>query len=303
MKTFLGIVLDLSLLATVVALVGVLERTMRGRPKRRWVLVATASGLVFIFGVLAFIMLSDFVGGLVLTLIVGGVGFGVYLIVQHRQVDAPATTPPHRIPEHIESAPANRPGPIKERNSEMVRVPGFWGWALNEHVTPEEARRMQADKEEGRAERIAERTARKEQRRARQEEAQADRERRRRGSKLARDRGPLISLSSQEALDDASAYMTGKGFTVESRSGASVTFANYKRPDSGIGCFLLLLAIVPGILYFALAGRQVRSTLVVTPAGAYCRAQIGGESNAGYRYLRKWRDTLPPPNTPSGAVD
>ena len=271
MTTFLNIILVLSLLATVVTLAGVFERMVRERPKPRWMIALKVSGSALIVSALLLALIANFFGGLVVTLVVVIIGYGVYLILRRRP-EISTTVPP----------PA---GQVND-TSGMVRIPGLWGWALREYVTPEEVQRIQADREEERVEKVRVRAVRKEQRRVNQDRARLERS-------ATRERGPLIPLSAQEALNSASSYMTRKGFTIESRSDASVTFSNRKKPSDGIGCLLLLLGIVPGVLYFALAGRQVRSTLAVIPEGAHCRAQIGGESDPGYRHLRKWCGSLP----------
>ncbi len=271
MTTFLNIIFILSSLATVVTLAGVFERTLRERPKLRWTLALKVSSSALIVSVLLLVLITNFVGGLVITLVVFIIGYGVYLIIRRRP-ESSTTVPPSA-------------GQVND-TSGMVRVPGLWGWALREYVTPEEVQRIQADREEERVEKARVRAVRKEQRRVNQDRARLERS-------ATRERGPLIPLDAQEALNSASSYMTRKGFTIESRSDASLTFSNRKRPSGDIGCLLLLLGIVPGVLYFALAGRQVRCTLTVIPEGAHCRAQIGGESDTGYRHLRKWRDSLP----------
>jgi len=253
---------------------------MRERPKPRWVLALKVSGSAFIVSALLLALIVDFVGGLIVALIVIAIGLGVYFVIRQWPEDAVSESSPRRTAQAEEPAG-------------LVRVPGFRGWALSEYVTPEEAQRMQADREEERVEKERVRAVRKEQRRVNEDRTRVERS-------ATRERGPLIPLGTQEALNSASSHMTRKGFTIASRSDASVTFSNRREPSSGIGCFLLLLGILPGVVYLALAGRQVRSTLVVIPEGAYCRAQIGGESDSGYRHLRKWRGSLPQPSARLG---
>jgi len=58
-----------------------------------------------------------------------------------------------------------------------------------------------------------------------------------------------VDASSSEAVDAAVSYMVQQGFAISHRDDTSATFTRTTRPDTGLGCLLLLLGIVPGLLY------------------------------------------------------
>lgn len=112
-----------------------------------------------------------------------------------------------------------------------------------------------------------------------------------------RDLGVPTGFSPASALDSAVMYMTGKGYAVESRSESTVTFTKYLPPNTFTGIVLLLLFILPGILYFILAGRTVRSTVVAIPDEESTRVKLGGEPYEGIEDLQQWQKSLPEPGT------
>lgn len=75
-----------------------------------------------------------------------------------------------------------------------------------------------------------------------------------------------VNLSPAECLDRATAFMIERGLSVESRTETSITFVRRGMPDWGIGCALMVLFIVPGLLYMAFAqGTQYRTTIAAVP--------------------------------------
>jgi hypothetical protein len=101
---------------------------------------------------------------------------------------------------------------------------------------------------------------------------------------------PIIAaLPPADVLEAATAHMLARGFSVEERFGDSVTFTKDEGPNMGIGCLLLLLAVIPGLIYLALAGRDTRTTLAVFPTeDGGARLHVGGDNREGVVELHRW---------------
>jgi hypothetical protein len=109
--------------------------------------------------------------------------------------------------------------------------------------------------------------------------------------------GPVaVDASPQEAVDAATSYMVGRGFALSHKSENSATFTRPKKPNNDIGCLLLLIGIIPGLLYFGLFKGTATTTVLATNGPAGTQLMISGDdANAGYT-LRDWaKDTLAAP--------
>ena len=70
---------------------------------------------------------------------------------------------------------------------------------------------------------------------------------------LATVRGNLyLDQSPQESIDAVTGYLTQKGYAIAFKGDTIATFTKPKKADTGLGCFLLLLGLIPGLLYFGL---------------------------------------------------
>jgi hypothetical protein len=74
------------------------------------------------------------------------------------------------------------------------------------------------------------------------------------------------SESPDAATERAVSYMVSLGFVLSQKTDTSATFSRRKRPNTDVGILLLLLGIVPGALYFLLAGGERRTTVEAVPA-------------------------------------
>jgi Short C-terminal domain len=104
---------------------------------------------------------------------------------------------------------------------------------------------------------------------------------------------PLVGLSSKAALDDAVSHMARIGANVTARTETSVSFAYRKGPNPLYLIPLLLLLLLPGILYWMAASRNVNFTITATPETGGCRVLFNGEYGAGYGEYQRWLKTLP----------
>jgi hypothetical protein len=96
-----------------------------------------------------------------------------------------------------------------------------------------------------------------------------------------------------QLLDQASTYMASRGFIIEQRLGNTMNFSFHEGPNAFLGCFLLLLGLVPGILYFVLAEGDLRVTLLVNEEGEGARVYVSGDGGAPLAELRSWVLSLP----------
>ena len=105
-----------------------------------------------------------------------------------------------------------------------------------------------------------------------------------------------VDASPQDAINGATTYMVSRGFALSHKSDNSATFTRPKKPNNDIGCLLLLLGIIPGLLYFGLFKGTATTTVLATNGPAGTQLVISGDdANAGYT-LRDWaKDTLAAP--------
>ena len=106
--------------------------------------------------------------------------------------------------------------------------------------------------------------------------------------------GVLITdMTPAQVLEQAATHMAGRGFAIESRLANAVNFSYRQEPNLILGLVLLLLGILPGLLYFLLAGGDRRATLLVNEEGNGCRVYVDGDASALRDELRTWVLGLP----------
>jgi hypothetical protein len=104
---------------------------------------------------------------------------------------------------------------------------------------------------------------------------------------------PLATVyapAPKECLEAITAHMTHAGYAVSYLGESAATFTRPKRANTDVGCLLLLLGLVPGLLYFGLfRGTQ---TVSVTAFGGEAGAtlNVSGDDLAGVRELRGWME-------------
>ena len=100
--------------------------------------------------------------------------------------------------------------------------------------------------------------------------------------------GEIAARESPEAATDrAVSYMVSLGFVLSQKTDTSATFSRRKRPNTDVGILLLLLGIVPGALYFLLAGGERRTTVLAVPAegGRGARLTVSGDDPEARKLL------------------
>jgi hypothetical protein len=103
----------------------------------------------------------------------------------------------------------------------------------------------------------------------------------------------ITDMTPAQVLEQAATHMAGRGFDIESRLANAVNFSFREEPNLILGLVLLLLGIVPGLLYFLLAGGDRRATLLVDEQGDGCRVYVDGDASALRDELRTWVLGLP----------
>lgn len=104
----------------------------------------------------------------------------------------------------------------------------------------------------------------------------------------------IVKLPPEEALEGVMTCFVGGGvYAVHSRTERSVTFSREKSPDFLIGCALLLLGIVPGLIYFGLAGGTVRLTVIAEPVSEGTRLTFGASRWLDRRWIAEWLRSAP----------
>jgi hypothetical protein len=93
--------------------------------------------------------------------------------------------------------------------------------------------------------------------------------------------GIEVSLPPAYVLARVVEHMTRQGWGVSNQSQNSVTFARDEGADACIGCVLMLVFIVPGLLYLLLANRTARLTVAAYPHEEGARVIVGGEGMGG----------------------
>ena len=97
-----------------------------------------------------------------------------------------------------------------------------------------------------------------------------------------------VDASPSEAVDAAVSYMVQRGFAISHRDDTSATFTRAMEPHMGIGCLLLLLGIVPGLLYLGLFKGTGATTVLATTGPAGTQLMISGDDQEAETDLRRW---------------
>jgi len=112
---------------------------------------------------------------------------------------------------------------------------------------------------------------------------------RRSGSVTAADRSNLfLDQSPQESLDVVTGYLVQEGVAVAYRGETTATFTRPKKADTGLGCFLLLLGLIPGLLYFGLFKGTYTTTVTALRQSNGTQLILSGDDTATQRKLIQW---------------
>lgn len=100
--------------------------------------------------------------------------------------------------------------------------------------------------------------------------------------------GIAVGLHPGAAVDRVTARMAEHGFVVLHKGKDSATFSRPKRANTGVGCLLLLLGLVPGLLYFGLFRGTRTVSVVAVREGSGARLVTSGDDAAARRDLERW---------------
>lgn len=109
---------------------------------------------------------------------------------------------------------------------------------------------------------------------------------------------PLLSrFPAAESRALLTQYLVQQGFAVTYETADFVTFARNVGPRADTGCLFLFLGIVPGLLYFLLAGKSTTTTIVTRPRTSDSGSQIvvsGNDADARASIRRCVKQHLAP---------
>jgi len=100
----------------------------------------------------------------------------------------------------------------------------------------------------------------------------------------------VVPLPPSEAIDSAAGRLLREQFSLESRTENSATFFRDQGPNVALGCFLMLLFILPGLIYLLLGSGAERVTVMLVPEQGGSRVILGGNSWQGRAILRQWAE-------------
>jgi hypothetical protein len=100
-----------------------------------------------------------------------------------------------------------------------------------------------------------------------------------------------VDDSPSEAVEAVVSYMVQQGFAISHRDATSATFTRRKPANTDIGCLLLLLGIVPGLLYFGLFKGTWTTTVFATTGPAGTQLMISGDDRKARTNLHWWART------------
>lgn len=102
-------------------------------------------------------------------------------------------------------------------------------------------------------------------------------------------RTATVTMTPEEALRSVIEVWASSGvYAVESQGAGYVTFSREKNPGMLIGCSLLLLGLIPGLLYLGLAGGRVRVTVTAGKSGPGSTVSFGAERWLDKLWVSEW---------------
>jgi hypothetical protein len=103
-----------------------------------------------------------------------------------------------------------------------------------------------------------------------------------------RQRGVDVPLQPEYFMDHAVEGITRSGYALENRTVNSATFVKEEGANVGLGCCLMALFVLPGLLYLLLARSTVRVTLAAYPHEGGSRVTVGGDDLRAVEELSRW---------------
>lgn len=99
-----------------------------------------------------------------------------------------------------------------------------------------------------------------------------------------------FEATPDEILSELMAHMSSHRYSLDGGFGSTVTFSHRIGPNPLIGIFLLLLGIIPGVLYFMLAGSSMHCGATAFKTDVGTRVTINGSDIEGMREITRYLD-------------
>ncbi len=100
----------------------------------------------------------------------------------------------------------------------------------------------------------------------------------------------IFVATPDEILSGLMAHMTSRGYSLDSGFGTTVKFSHRIPPNPLVGIFLLLLGIIPGVLYFLLAGSTMHCGATAYRTDEGTRVTVNGPDIEGMREITHYLD-------------
>ncbi len=102
----------------------------------------------------------------------------------------------------------------------------------------------------------------------------------------------IFAATPDEILSGLMAHMTSRGYSLDSGFGTTVKFSHRIPPNPLVGLFLLLLGIIPGVLYFLLAGSTMHCGATAFRTDKGTRITVNGPDIEGMREITRYLDGI-----------
>lgn len=99
-----------------------------------------------------------------------------------------------------------------------------------------------------------------------------------------------FDAAPDEILSGLVAHMTSRRYSLDGGFGSTVTFSHRIGPNLVIGILLLLLGIIPGVLYFLLAGSTMHCGATANRTDKGTRVTVNGPDIEGMREMTRYLD-------------
>ena len=101
-----------------------------------------------------------------------------------------------------------------------------------------------------------------------------------------------FDTTPDEILSGLLAHMTSRRYTLDGGFGNTVTFSYRTGPNLLVGIVLLLLGLIPGVLYFLLAGSTTHCGATAFKTDEGTRITVNGPDTEGMQEIIRYLDSV-----------
>ena len=100
--------------------------------------------------------------------------------------------------------------------------------------------------------------------------------------------GLVLAHPPTECIEAVTGYMVRRGFAITYRDDTTATFTRPKKPSTDLGCLLLMLGVIPGLLYYGLFKGTLTTTVTAQRAEAGTHLMVSGDDEATRDGVIRW---------------